>query len=56
MIYQLTGDFITSYSEVHETFDLMGLMENLSRSIHAYGILNYTSIVSKSLRQFSKGE
>ncbi|KAM7478035.1 hypothetical protein LguiA_026248 [Lonicera macranthoides] len=30
------GDFIKSYSEVHETFDLMGLMENLSRSIHAY--------------------
>ncbi|KAM7519254.1 hypothetical protein LguiB_018216 [Lonicera macranthoides] len=25
-----SGDFIRMYSEVHETFDLMGLMENLS--------------------------
>lgn len=39
------GDFITSYDEVHETFDLMGLKENLLRGIYAYGILNFTSDV-----------
>jgi len=31
-------EFFTSYDEVHETFDAMGLQENLLRGIYAYGI------------------
>jgi translation initiation factor 4A len=31
-------EFITSYDEVHDTFDAMGLKENLLRGIYAYGI------------------
>ena len=30
-------DFFTSYDEVTETFDAMGLLENLLRGIYAYG-------------------
>ncbi|CAA6672583.1 unnamed protein product [Spirodela intermedia] len=30
-------DFFTSYDEVYETFDAMGLQENLLRGIYAYG-------------------
>nr|GFB19913.1 eukaryotic initiation factor 4A-15-like [Tanacetum cinerariifolium] len=29
-------DFFTSYDEVTETFDAMGLLENLLRGIYAY--------------------
>ncbi|GMI92601.1 eukaryotic translation initiation factor 4A1 [Hibiscus trionum] len=32
-------DFFTSYDEVYDTFDAMGLQENLLRGIYAYGIL-----------------
>lgn len=31
-------EFFTSYDEVHESFDAMGLQENLLRGIYAYGI------------------
>lgn len=31
-------EFFTSCDEVHETFDAMGLLENLLRGIYAYGI------------------
>ncbi|KAG7029544.1 hypothetical protein SDJN02_07883 [Cucurbita argyrosperma subsp. argyrosperma] len=31
-------DFFTSYDEVYESFDSMGLQENLLRGIYAYGI------------------
>jgi len=34
-----TEDFFTSYDEVCESFDNMGLQENLLRGIYAYGIL-----------------
>lgn len=30
-------DFFTSYDEVYDTFDAMGLQENLLRGIYAYG-------------------
>ncbi|MBA0622363.1 hypothetical protein Godav_007915 [Gossypium davidsonii] len=30
-------DFFTSYDEVYDTFDVMGLQENLLRGIYAYG-------------------
>jgi translation initiation factor 4A len=39
------GDyFISTWDEVHETFDVMGLHENLLRGIYAYG----TVLFSKS--------
>lgn len=31
-------DFFTTYDEVHESFDAMGLQENLLRGIYAYGM------------------
>jgi len=31
------GDFFTSYDEVYDSFDAMGLQENLLRGIYAYG-------------------
>ncbi|KAG8095283.1 hypothetical protein GUJ93_ZPchr0012g19156 [Zizania palustris] len=43
-----TEEFFTSYDEVHESFDDMGLQENLLRGIYAYGL--------KSLQPFSKEE
>lgn len=32
-------DFFTSYDEVYDSFDAMGLQENLLRGIYAYGML-----------------
>lgn len=32
-------DFFTSYDEVYDSFDAMGLKENLLRGIYAYGQL-----------------
>ena len=34
-------DFFTPYDEVYESFDAMGLQENLLRGIYAYGNLIY---------------
>ena len=31
-------DFFTSYDEVYDSFDAMGLQENLLRGIYAYGM------------------
>lgn len=31
-------EFFTSYDEVYESFDAMGLQENLLRGIYAYGM------------------
>lgn len=33
-------EFFTSYDEVYDTFDAMGLQENLLRGIYAYGKLD----------------
>ena len=35
-------DFISTWEEVHDTFDAMGLHENLLRGIYAYGEQHYT--------------
>lgn len=32
-------DFFTSYDEVYDSFDAMGLQENLLRGIYAYGTM-----------------
>lgn len=32
-------DFFTTYDEVYDSFDSMGLQENLLRGIYAYGML-----------------
>lgn len=37
-------DFFTSYEEVHESFDAMGLQENLLRGIYAYGMFAATRL------------
>lgn len=34
-------DFFTSYDEVYESFDAMGLQENLLRGIYAYGVCDF---------------
>lgn len=44
-------DFFTSYDEVCDTFDAMGLLENLLRGIYAYG--NYYRIPSFHIFSFS---
>lgn len=31
-------DFFTSFDEVYDTFDAMGLLEDLLRGIYAYGM------------------
>ncbi|KAJ0659979.1 putative RNA helicase [Helianthus annuus] len=36
-------DFFTSYDEVYDIFDAMGLQENLLRGIYAYGTSFYSS-------------
>ncbi|KAJ4941318.1 hypothetical protein NE237_016302 [Protea cynaroides] len=37
-------DFFTSYNEVHESFDALGLQENLLRGIYAYGRVGIYSL------------
>jgi hypothetical protein len=37
-------EFFTSYDEVFESFDDMGLQENLLRGIYAYGIQKVLSL------------
>ena len=39
-------EFFTSYDEVYDSFDAMGLQENLLRGIYAYGMANYFSFLS----------
>lgn len=38
-------DFFTSYDEVYESFDAMGLQENLLRGIYAYGMLHHSLLL-----------
>lgn len=40
-------DFISTWEEVHETFDVMGLHENLLRGIYAYGKLSSSQMLLK---------
>lgn len=39
-------DFFTSYDEVYDTFDAMGLQENLLRGIYAYGKSDHAVVYS----------
>ena len=39
-------EFFTSYDEVYESFDSMGLQENLLRGIYAYGIYFVSFFIS----------
>lgn len=34
---EVDDNFFTPYDEVHESFDYMGLQENLLKGIYAYG-------------------
>ncbi|WOH08946.1 hypothetical protein DCAR_0728397 [Daucus carota subsp. sativus] len=48
-------DFFTSYDEVYETFDGMGLQENLLRGIYAYGFEKPSAIQQRGIVPFCKG-
>jgi len=48
-------DFFTSYDEVCETFDAMGLQENLLRGIYAYGFEKPSAIQQRGIVPFCKG-
>ncbi|CAM8913913.1 unnamed protein product [Rhodiola kirilowii] len=48
-------DFITLYDEVYESFDSMGLQENLLRGIYAYGFEKPSAIQQRGIVPFCKG-
>eukprot|EP00270_Netrium_digitus_P016437 TRINITY_DN58_c0_g1_i4.p1 TRINITY_DN58_c0_g1~~TRINITY_DN58_c0_g1_i4.p1 ORF type:complete len:414 (-),score=126.20 TRINITY_DN58_c0_g1_i4:348-1589(-) len=48
-------DFISSWEEVHESFDCMGLHENLLRGIYAYGFEKPSAIQQRGIVPFAKG-
>ncbi|KAJ6700917.1 RNA HELICASE [Salix koriyanagi] len=48
-------DFFTMYEEVFETFDSMGLQENLLRGIYAYGFEKPSAIQQRGIVPFCKG-
>ncbi|PPD70491.1 hypothetical protein GOBAR_DD32626 [Gossypium barbadense] len=48
-------DFFTSYDEVYDTFDVMGLQENLLRGIYAYGFEKPSAIQQRGIVPFCKG-
>ncbi|KAM0040647.1 putative RNA helicase [Helianthus debilis subsp. tardiflorus] len=57
LLYRLTDgqDFFTSYDEVYDSFDAMGLQENLLRGIYAYGTRSFCrSLDRRSLLQTAK--
>ncbi|CAM8974038.1 unnamed protein product [Rhodiola kirilowii] len=47
--------FTSSYDEVHESFDAMGLQENLLRGIYAYGFEKPSAIQQRGIVPFTKG-
>ncbi|XP_056688436.1 eukaryotic initiation factor 4A-9-like [Spinacia oleracea] len=49
------SDFFTSYDEVYESFDKMGLAENLLRGIYAYGFEKPSAIQQRGIVPFCKG-
>ncbi|XP_021866566.2 eukaryotic initiation factor 4A-9-like [Spinacia oleracea] len=49
------SDFFTSYDEVYESFDKMGLAENLLRGIYAYGFEKPSDIQQRGIVPFCKG-
>ncbi|KAJ3698679.1 hypothetical protein LUZ61_002384 [Rhynchospora tenuis] len=48
-------EFFTSYDEVYESFDDMGLQENLLRGIYAYGFEKPSAIQQRGIVPFCKG-
>ncbi|KAM0008540.1 Eukaryotic initiation factor 4A-9 [Helianthus debilis subsp. tardiflorus] len=48
-------DFFTSYDEVYDSFDGMGLQENLLRGIYAYGFEKPYAIQQRGIVPFTKG-
>nr|XP_011470735.1 PREDICTED: eukaryotic initiation factor 4A-9 [Fragaria vesca subsp. vesca] len=48
-------DFFTSYDEVYDSFDNMGLQENLLRGIYAYGFEKPSAIQQRGIVPFIKG-
>lgn len=48
-------DLESSYDEVYETFDSMGLQENLLRGIYAYGFEKPSAIQQRGIVPFCKG-
>ncbi|XWS26434.1 hypothetical protein CRYUN_Cryun26dG0032000 [Craigia yunnanensis] len=48
-------DFFTSYDEVYDSFDAMGLQENLLRGIYAYGFEKPSAIQQRGILPFCKG-
>ncbi|CAA7018443.1 unnamed protein product [Microthlaspi erraticum] len=48
-------EFFTSYDEVHESFDAMGLQENLLRGIYAYGFEKPSAIQQRGIVPFCNG-
>eukprot|EP00951_Prasinocladus_malaysianus_P025700 scaffold225962_cov42-Prasinocladus_malaysianus.AAC.1 len=47
--------FYTDWEETYESFDLMGLHENLLRGIYAYGFEKPSAIQQKGIVPFGKG-
>ncbi|CAN6541184.1 unnamed protein product [Malus baccata var. baccata] len=48
-------EFFTSYDEVYDSFDAMGLQENLLRGIYAYGFEKPSAIQQRGIVPFCKG-
>ncbi|XP_020423484.1 eukaryotic initiation factor 4A-2 isoform X3 [Prunus persica] len=48
-------EFFTSYDEVYDSFDSMGLQENLLRGIYAYGFEKPSAIQQRGIVPFCKG-
>nr|GFA20245.1 eukaryotic initiation factor 4A-8 [Tanacetum cinerariifolium] len=48
-------DAFTSYDKVSESFDVMGLLENLLRGIYAYGFEKPSAIQQRGILPFIKG-
>nr|GEZ82396.1 eukaryotic initiation factor 4A-8 [Tanacetum cinerariifolium] len=48
-------DFFTSHDEVTETFDAMGLLENLLRGLYVYGFEKPSAIQQRGIVPFTKG-
>jgi translation initiation factor 4A len=49
------GEFFTEWEESFESFDQMGLLENLLRGIYAYGFEKPSAIQQKGIVPFTKG-
>ncbi|KAL7617061.1 eukaryotic initiation factor 4A-15 [Lactuca sativa] len=48
-------DFFTLYHEVYDSFDAMGLQENLLRGIYAYGFEKASTIQQRGIVPITKG-